>query len=226
MSQSPLAVGFDLDYTLWDQDAFARSFFEELAEEWGDRLGRCREDVLRVFRSTHERLTLGHPRLFDEALRELGGWTPVRVEELVQRYHRHRPPASAYPGAEPLLERLAGSGMLLFLVTDGHSGTQRHKVEALGLGPRFTRMVFTGDFQPAWRKPSCFPFLFACGGLGVDLARCVYVGDNPLCDFQGPRQLGMTTVGVATGPFANLPVPPHQAPHLRIAAISELEAVL
>ena len=226
MSPAPLAVGFDLDYTLWDQDAFALSFFESIAQEWGERLGCSPGEVFRAFRDAHQRLTLGHPNLFDAALQDLGAWSRGWVEELVRRYHQHRPPASPYPGAAEVLEHLAGSGLRLFLVTDGHGDTQRHKVAALGLGARFERMVFTGDFQESLRKPSRFPFLFACGGLGVDLTRCVYVGDNPLCDFQGPRQLGMFTVGVGTGPFADLPVPPEQAPHLRIQGLRELEGVL
>ena len=226
MRAAPLAVGFDLDYTLWDQDAFARSFFEAQAPEWGERLGCGGEAVLRALEGAFGRLALGHPCLFDEALCDLGAWTPERVAELVQRYRRHRPPARLYPGAAELLARLSGRGLPLFLVTDGYGPTQRHKVAALGLGRHLDRMVFTGDYPPGLHKPSVFPFLCACGGLGVDLARCVYVGDNPRCDFQGPRSLGMTTVGVGTGPFAGLRVPPDQAPDLRIRAVAELEEVL
>ncbi len=33
------AVGFDLDYTLWDQDAFARTFFEAIAAGTGPAPG-------------------------------------------------------------------------------------------------------------------------------------------------------------------------------------------
>jgi len=171
-------------------------------------------------------VTLGRPGLFDEALRDLGAWRPEWVAELVRGYRGHRPPARLYPGAAELLARLAERGCPLFLVTDGHSATQRHKVAALGLAPRLDRMVFTGDYPPELHKPSVFPFLHACGGLGVELARCVYVGDNPRCDFQGPRRLGMTTVGVGTGPFAHLEAPPELAPHLRIRAVAELEEVL
>ena len=222
----PLAVGFDLDYTLWNPDAFAHSFFEGIAGELGARLGRGRGDLARALHGAHARLTLGHAHLFDEALDELGVRDPVLVAELVGRYHRHRPPAQPYPGAVELLERLAGSGYPLFLVTDGYSETQRHKVRALGLEARFQRLVFTGDFPPELRKPSFFPFLYACARLGVPPSRCLYVGDNPLCDFKGPRQLGMRTVGVATGPFARLPVPEDCLPHLQVGSLRDLEGLL
>ena len=227
MSLPVLAVGFDLDYTLWDQDPFASSFFESIAGELGARLGCGRALAARALHGAHERLTLSHPRLYDEALEALGVRDAFLVAELVGRYHRHRPPfLRPYPGTQALLGGLVRTGRPLFLVTDGHGATQRYKVEALGIAPHFRQMVFTGDFQPALRKPSCFPFLFACARLGLEPARCAYVGDNPLCDFQGPRKLGMLTVGVATGPFAALPVAPDLAPHLRVQALQELEGRL
>ena len=220
------AVGFDLDYTLWDQDAFARSFFDAIATDFGRRLGWGRGRVLRACHEALERLTPAHPRLFDHVLHQLGAWDPRLVAELVQRYHRHRPAAEPYPGAPGLLRRLRAAGFKLFLVTDGHGPTQRHKVEALGLGPSFDQMVFTGDFAERLHKPSPFPFQLACGRLGLAPDRCVYVGDNPACDFQGPKSLGMLTIGVATGPFAGTAAAPEQAPHLRVDALEELAGLL
>lgn len=220
------AVGFDLDYTLWDQDAFARSFFAVIAADFGRRLGWGSKQVLRAGQDALERLTPAHPRLFDHVLHQLGAWDPRLVAELVQRYHRHRPAAEPYPGAPGLLRRLRAAGFKLFLVTDGYGPTQRHKVEALGLGPCFDQMVFTGDFAERLHKPSPFPFQLACGRLGLAPDRCVYVGDNPACDFQGPKSLGMLTIGVATGPFAGMVAAPEQAPHLRVDALEELAGLL
>jgi len=220
------AVGFDLDYTLWNQDDFANSFFEAIAGEFGRRLGRGRSQVVGACQGALRRLTLAHPALFDEVLHQLGAWDPRLVAELVDRYHQHRPPALPYPGVEDTLSRLKRSGFKLFLVTDGHGGTQRHKVEALGLGPWFDQMVFTGDFPSHRRKPDPFPFQLACGRLGVIPGRCVYVGDNPACDFQGPRRLGMLTIGVSTGPFAGLEAAPGHSPHLRIGQLDQLTGLM
>ena len=216
------AVGFDLDYTLWDPDAFASSFFEAIAGELGSRLGCARSAVAAALHGAHARLTLGHPRLFDAALRELGAWQSELVVELVRRYHAHRPPAQAYPGVEPLLDRLLAAGYPLFLVTDGHGPTQRHKLQALGLGRHFRQQVFTGDFPAELCKPSCFPFLYACARLELAPSCCLYVGDNPLCDFLGPRKLGMHTAGVSTGPFAGLVVPADQACQERLGTLGDL----
>ena len=220
------AIGFDLDYTLWDQDAFALSFFDAIALEYGRRLGWGRQQVARACRDALARLTLAHPCLFDHVLHQLGAWDPRLVAELVQRYHQHRPPAEPYPGAERALCQLRQAGFRLFLVTDGHGPTQRHKVAALGLGRHFDPMVFTGDFPEQRRKPDPFPFRLACARMGLGPERCAYVGDNPACDFQGPLGLGMLTIGVSTGPFAGMAVPPEQAPQLRVAGLDELAGLL
>jgi putative hydrolase of the HAD superfamily len=217
------AVGFDLDYTLWDQDAFARSFFEAIAGEFGRRLGWKREQVVQTCHRVLGSLTLAHPNLFDQVLHQLGAWDPRLVAELVERYHRHRPQAEPYPGAEWTLRQLREAGLQLFLVTDGPGPTQRYKVEALGLGRWFDQMVFTGDYPEHQRKPSPFPFQVACGRLGVAPRRCVYVGDNPACDVAGPRSLGMLTIGVPTGPFAGVEAP---APDLRVGGLEELASLL
>lgn len=220
------AVGFDLDYTLWDQDAFAETFLRAISPELGGRLGCGERTVERAFRDARSRLTLAHPRLFDEALLALGVEDSGLVTELVDRYRRHRPPMGLYRGAREVLEELEGRGLRLFLVTDGNSDTQRYKVAALGLEAAFSVRVYTGDFPPLLRKPSPFPFLLACRRMGLQPRRCAYVGDNPLLDFEGPQRLGMITVGVATGPFAPERVPPGVAPHLRVRSLEELAEVL
>jgi putative hydrolase of the HAD superfamily len=216
-------VGFDLDYTLWDQDAFFHSFFEAIAFEFGRRLGCGPGPVLQACRGALRRLTPAHPGLFDQALHQLGAWDPRLVAELVDRFHQHRPTAEPYPGVRATLRRLKEAGFRLFLVTDGHGPAQRQKVDTLELGPWFDAMVFTGELPGQQAKPSPLPFMLACDQLGVAPDRCAYVGDNPACDFQGPARLGMLTIGVATGPFAGRE---GQAPQLMLGALEELTGLL
>jgi FMN phosphatase YigB (HAD superfamily) len=99
-------------------------------------------------------------------------------------------------------------------------------VEALGLRTLFDELVFTGDFPRILQKPSPFPFLLACRRLGLRPSQCAFVGDNPLCDFEGPMRLGMLTIGVSTGPFAARAVPPGQAPERRIPGLAALGDLL
>jgi putative hydrolase of the HAD superfamily len=220
------AVGFDLDYTLWDQDQFARSFFDQVAGEFGRRLGLGRRRVAQALHASLDRLTLAHPALFDFALHRLGAWDPRLVAELVDRYHRHRPPARPYPAAAELLGRLRRAGLRLFLVTDGPPELQRHKVQALGFQDEFAAAVYTGELPEAQRKPSPAPFLLACGRLGVAPARCAYVGDNPECDFAGPLGLGMLVIGVGTGPYAARASASAPAPDRRVRSLEGVAEAL
>jgi FlaA1/EpsC-like NDP-sugar epimerase len=149
---------------------------------------------------------------------------PVNVLGVTKRIGEHlvtRAASEAAPGCRFVSVRFGN-----VLGTDGHGPAQRHKVEAMGLGPCFDQMVFTGDFARNLHKPSPFPFQLACGRLGVPPARCAYVGDNPACDFKGPRSLGMLTVGVGTGPFARLAAAQGQAPHLRVDLLEDLTGLL
>ncbi|BDU75449.1 HAD family hydrolase [Mesoterricola sediminis] len=220
---SLLAVGFDLDYTLWDHGRFAETFFAAVAGEVGGRLGLAPARVEAELRRAWRDLTPGHPRLFDTALARLGSADPALAADLVARYRRHRPPIRPYPGALPLLEALRRKGLRLFLVTDGGAAVQRYKVEALGLASAFDARVFTGDFPALLRKPSPFPFLVACRGLGVPPRRCAFVGDNPETDFEAPRCLGMLAIGVTTGPYAELPPAAGLGPHRRVRDLRDLE---
>jgi len=220
------AVGFDLDYTLWDQDAFFATFFEAASAEFGRRLGCGPRRFREVGAGALARLTPAHPALFDRVLHQLGAWDPRLVAELVDRFHRHRPPAVPYPGVEGLLGRLRQAGFRLFLVTDGHPAVQRHKLAALGLGAWFDPAVFTAELPGRPAKPSPAPFRAACAILGLAPERCLYVGDNPACDFQGARSLGMVTAQVPTGPFAGRDAAEDARAHLRLDSLGQLAGLL
>jgi putative hydrolase of the HAD superfamily len=223
---TPAAVGFDLDYTLWDQGYFPRSFFDAVAYPVARRVHRSPALVAAVFHAALERLTLHHPRLFGAALEDLGVQDPLLEAELVEQYHAHRPCLRPYPGTRELLAWLRKAGYRLFLVTDGHWETQRYKVEALGLAPCFEAMIFTDELAGNQQKPSPYPFLMAAVRLGLNPRQCVYVGDDPHRDFEGPRRIGIRTIGVSTGPFAKLPAQGNQAPDERIEALQDLRGLL
>ena len=225
MRPGALAVGFDLDYTLWDQDLFFRSFGEAVSSWLGEQSGLGSARVATAFHWGLRELTLHHPRLLGAVLDHLGIRDPGLEWELVTRYRNHRPAMRPYASAVPTLDWLQAAGFHLFLVTDGHSATQRYKVEALGLGPWFDAMVFTDELPGPHAKPSRLPFQLAADRLGVAPFRCLYVGDDPERDVAGPRSLGMGTIGVGTGPFARQR-PPGLSPDQRIDALEHLRGLL
>jgi len=67
-----------------------------------------------------------------------------------------------------------------------------------GLKDCFQAMVLSSIV--GWRKPCTEIFLEACRRIGVEPARCAYVGDNPARDVPGARKAGFGTVLVLRDP--------------------------
>ena len=219
------AVGFDLDYTLWNPEEFVGAFCRTMAQELGERYGLDPVLVQAAFRRAVNP-TSHHHGLFGTVLQDLGLGRALTERELAARFLGYRPPLRPYPEALPTLACLKRAGLRLFLVADGPRQLLRYQVMALGLGPWFEVMVFTDELPGNHPKPSPVGFAVAAGRLGVAPAQCVYVGDDPGRDFEGPRRLGMRTVAVATGPFARVSAAPHQEADRRLGGLREVMALL
>jgi putative hydrolase of the HAD superfamily len=158
----------------WAADMWAASP-DEVEQELWDIF--CSEDRSRVFnkwlRATHQE---------------------EYVRAAVDVYREHRPGISLVPGATEVLRGL-GEHFRLGLVTDGYPGTQRRKIEALGIEDLISTIIISDEIggRAAW-KPSPAPFLEACARLGTKPSRAVYIGDNPHKDFLGARAAGLTSV--------------------------------
>lgn len=96
----------------------------------------------------------------------------------------------------PVLDALDAAGLPWGIVTNKHSRFAVPVVEAAGLAQR-SRVLVCGDTTPH-AKPHPEPLFEAARRMGVDPARCLYVGDD-LRDVQAGRAAGMGTVAVAWG---------------------------
>ena len=200
------AIGFDVDNTLYDQNQHALFAFAKLSASLSEGTGLPSEVIRRKLVDAWLEKTSYYPNLFDDVLNELGIWSRERIAFLVSGLHNHVGPLELYPGTGELLQSLSGT-YPLFIVTDGNSGMQRRKIDRLEVAHLFSSIVCTGEHPSAWRKPSPDPFLLAVQELRIPADKCLYVGDNPLCDFVGAHSVGMKVVRVLTGPFAGLPSP-------------------
>ena len=184
------AVLFDLDDTLYPEEAFYRGGFAVVAAELERRgIGPADEIGQHMLR-----LHLGgsRPRVFDLAA-ERFGFSPSWVSELVSLFHGHEPRLSLYSDVRGVLERL-GSRYHLGVVTDGHGGVQRRKIAALGVEPLVDAVVVADDFGRPYWKPHPRPFLACCQAIGVLPDEAVYVGDNPERDVAGARSAGLLSI--------------------------------
>jgi phosphoglycolate phosphatase len=101
-----------------------------------------------------------------------------------------------FPGFEPVLDELERLRLPWGVVTNKPGWLTDPLIAALGLDRR-AGCVVSGD-TVAERKPHPLPLLHAAGLIGVEPARCVYVGDAER-DIQAGRAAGMTTVVAAYG---------------------------
>lgn len=220
------AIVFDLDDTLYPEQAYALSGFRAVAIWAEGNLGIPEHQGFAELR-----------RLFEDGIRrnafdcwlENHGLNPDRwVPQMVQVYREHEPQIAPCPEALGVLQRLR-QRYHLALVTDGYLAVQQRKLASLGLSSCFDALVFSDELGREARKPSSRPFEVVLERLGVTGREAVYVADNPTKDFLGARQVGMWTVRVRApqGLYSHLEPPsPRHAPHTEVKDLSSLETIL
>ena len=84
------------------------------------------------------------------------------------------------------------------IVTNGPSGMQRHKCQALGLDQIAPFIIVSEEVGYAKPDPRIFRDALDATGLGRP-ERVMFVGDNPRTDIDGARRAGMKTAWVRRG---------------------------
>lgn len=185
-------IVFDIDDTLYLERDYVRSGFRAVGE-WVRRDLRIEDFAERAWRAFERGV---RHSTFDLVLRDCGVTpTPERVEEMIALYRSHQPDIELTPDARDCLQGLHGV-LPLMSVTDGPVPSQRAKAAALGLASWIDSIIYTAELGPGLGKPNCRAFELVQDVAGGSGAGCVYVADNPLKDFLGPKSLGWATVRV------------------------------
>ena len=101
-----------------------------------------------------------------------------------------------FPGLDDVLRELESRGVPWGIVTNKPSIYTLPLLDALQLRARCASVVCPD--QVTHTKPHPEPMYKACAEMGVDAARCVYVGDHER-DIAAGRNAGMLTVAAAWG---------------------------
>jgi putative hydrolase of the HAD superfamily len=177
------------DLGLWDE---ASSF----QNDWTLHRERLTADG-----SLREGTILGRIRdLLRERLERTGrSWPPQKVEKEALRIHEgfwtsYRSAAFVLPEVHPILERIQRERMLPlgvvsnFMVEGGiPSLLSEHALD------RFFQVVLV-SCEEGYRKPSEVIYRSAIRAAGVAPQEILFIGDNLLSDYQGPRALGMISL--------------------------------
>jgi putative hydrolase of the HAD superfamily len=216
------AIIFDLDDTLYSERDFVLSGFQAVADWGGIHLGVAKELGYATLANLYYQGVRNNT--FNQWLEIHGVQSAEIVPQLLHIYRQHLPTISPFPESINLLETIANS-YKIGLVSDGYLAVQQQKWTALGLDPFFDAVVFSDSLGRANWKPSTAPFESVLAALNISPAQSVYIGDNPLKDFFGARQLGMFTIQF-THPKSEYgevqpPSSDHSA-HFRINSLTEV----
>lgn len=172
-------VIFDLDDTLYSEKDYIRSGYKAVSEYLG---GGYEERLWWLFENRNHAI--------DDLLKELK--REDEKETVLSIYRSHSPGIQLYPGVKELFEELRDKSIKVGIITDGRQEGQRKKLEALGLK---VDTIITDELGgPQFRKPCDIAFRIMAARWKLPYEQIVYVGDNPIKDFQAPKQLGMKSI--------------------------------
>jgi putative hydrolase of the HAD superfamily len=196
------AVFFDIDDTLYSTSLFANRARKRSIDAMmrlglrGDRRRILAEldEVVLEFSSNYGQ----HYQKLIERLppRSCAGVNPaVLVGAAVAAYHDAKVrEMAAYSDVKAVLPKLARSGLLLGVITDGLMVKQAEKLVRLQvLKHLHPKAIFISD-QVGIGKPNPKLFQRACRALRLTPARTMYVGDHPQKDIVPAAAIGMRTV--------------------------------
>lgn len=194
-------VFFDIDGTLLDDEAAARSGAAAFSRQYRARLDCSAEEFWAVWLECairhFDRYLAGELSFREQRrarVRELfrsPGLSDAEADRAFADYYRvYAASRRPYPDARPCLEALAARGQ--GIISNGDGAGQREKLREAGLAGRFEPVVISGEFGV--HKPDARIFREACGRAGREPGECVYVGDRPRTDALGAARAGMTGV--------------------------------
>ena len=210
------AVCFDLDGTLFDDRQYARAGLVSAAAELRRRTGvdLTAELLEAYFRDGHREAT------FDVVL-PAAGLADDHVPALVTAYHDNDASLVPYSDAAETLERL-GSDYRIGVITGGTNG--RGKLSRLGLDSYVDEAIVTAEREDS--KRSTGPFVEMAERFGVSHESMAFVGDRPTLDFPQPNQLGMPTIRLMRGRYADAIARNGAAPDAAVESLAAVPAVV
>jgi putative hydrolase of the HAD superfamily len=232
----PRAILFDLDDTIIAAGhrldvlrLITGEFAAELAPFPPNEVAERLDAALEAFWSDPERhkiarfgLPEARQQVFVETFAATGAthMTTELAARLAAQFSHHRDRLTDFfPGARETIEALKARGVLLALVTNGDSATQRGKVERFSLAALFDHIQIEGEHD--FGKPDERAYLHAMRALGVEPHETWMVGDHLEWEVVVPQKLGIFAIW-HDGHGQGLPAGSGVRPDRIVRLISEL----
>jgi len=220
-------VIFDLDDTLYDEIDYCKSGFAAVADFLHNANPSISEKS--IFNELWNQFqNKNRTRTFNAALESFN--LPCGdnlIKQLVSVYRDHQPNITLPQETRTILDDLKAS-YTLALLTDGFLPAQKLKVQALGIAPYFSSVMYTEELGRKFWKPSPAGFERLLSELAVRPGQAAYVADNAAKDFIAPNQLGLTTIQIlrANRIHTDRPSGPKDAPRHTITNLTQLAPLL
>lgn len=196
------AVMFDFDDTLQDRDRAFRKYAADFCSRHfptlsdAETTARVEDMALSIRGGYVER------EVFFQSLIEKWDWhSSPSIEELILDYNQIFPTFSTlFDDTRPVLTQLKARGYRLGILTNGVSVLQNRKLDCCGVRALVDESVVSGDIGV--HKPDPRVFLYAAERLSLPPERILFVGDHPVNDIRGAKEVGMAVLRLLQGVFA------------------------
>ena len=196
-----VAVGFDLDGTLFDHAGSAHIGLDGFLGSLGTELTEPAVELWRDAENTHyEHWLAGRITFQEQRRRRLREFLPrvgiavpdtdAAQDELFESYlSEYRAAWRPFPDAIPLLRSLRGEGIRIGVLTNGSGEQQRDKLAVTGLLPLIDAVCVSEEIGVPKPDPRAFDAL--AEAMGAPPSDIVFIGDSPHYDVEGARAAGM-----------------------------------
>ncbi|MGL4819252.1 MAG: HAD family hydrolase [Bacilli bacterium] len=110
----------------------------------------------------------------------------------LEHFHKYTVP---YENTNALIHSLRLDGYKLGLITNGGTLIQERKIKQLGYAALFDVIVISESI--GYEKPARAIFEHALTEMRTSAEKCIFIGDHPINDIFGAKQLGMRSVWIA-----------------------------
>ncbi|MBP7219391.1 MAG: YjjG family noncanonical pyrimidine nucleotidase [Paludibacteraceae bacterium] len=221
---------FDLDNTLWDFDKNSQVSLHELFDAYQLIHYYPRfEDFFEIFKKQNEVLWEMYGKgqidknfLHYERFRFPFENTPfeaqLRYKELADEYLLVvKTKTHLKPFAKEILEYLKDKNYMMYIVSNGFTEVQYHKLENAGIGTYFQRIFLSESIKE--HKPSKAFFDYAITSSNARKTESLVIGDNWEADIVGAKNAGIDQVFYNYTNRIDLPF----APTFQVSCLSDLK---
>lgn len=196
-------IVFDLDDTLYPQIEYDLGCLKKSAEYISKLCGKSGDEIFGYIKEIVTKNGIEYRKIFDDLFEEIKFDGMCYIKDILKCYWSARPHISVYPDTNHILRYLKDKYSLA-MITDGYVDIQTYKIGELRLSDYFNKIYFTDSYGVENRKPSKYVFDVFIKETKLSPNRCVYIGNDPRKDFIPARDVGMHSIRIRQGSFADI----------------------